>query len=142
VREFINPELLLETVVAVGTHPMVLLEEFTRPTQSCDAGTPEGTLREMVPFPFNAVWEATVLTVIAVDAKLAAATALLRGFTVVSELVRELEAPLTLTKLNPPTAGVTEFEGTVTVPKLFEGAVLAVVASWIEIELVDAVLTV
>jgi len=70
-----------------------------------------------------------VLTVIAVDAKLAAAIALVMGLTVVRELVRELEAPLTLTKLNPPTAGVTEFEGTVTVPKLAEGAVLAVVAS-------------
>lgn len=70
-----------------------------------------------------------VLTVIAVDAKLAAATALVMGLTVVSELVRELEAPLTLTKLNPPTAGETELEDTVIVPKLAEGAVLAVVAS-------------
>jgi len=55
VREFINPELLLETVVAVGTHPIVLVVVFTRPTQSDAAGTPEGTLSEIEPVPFNAV---------------------------------------------------------------------------------------
>lgn len=55
VREFINPELLLETVVAVGTHPMVPAVEFTRPTQSDAAGTPEGTLSESVALEVNAV---------------------------------------------------------------------------------------
>lgn len=70
-----------------------------------------------------------MLTVIAAEAKLAKADVLVRGFVTVIELVRELEAPLTLTKLNPPTAGVTELDDIVTLPKLFAGAVLAVVAS-------------
>lgn len=51
VSECDNPESLLVTVVVVGTHAIELLVTFTRPTQSEEAGTPEGTLREMVPFP-------------------------------------------------------------------------------------------
>jgi len=58
------------------------------------------------------------------EAKFALCATLLMGFTVVIELVRELEAPLTFTMLKGPATGVTELEATETVPRLLAAEVL------------------